>query len=61
MKDGGVLYSKSWCHWAAKRYDKAIEVGERYVSRFPKGSNVDDARWTVADAIRYNRTDTALV
>jgi hypothetical protein len=51
VKEGGVLYSKSWCHWAAKRYAQAIEVGERYVTRFPKASNVDDARWTVAEAM----------
>ena len=48
VKDGGILYTKSWCHWAAKRYAQAIEIGEKYVTRFPKGSNVDDARWTVA-------------
>jgi hypothetical protein len=51
VKEGGILYAKSWCHWAAKRYDKAIEIGERYVTHFPKGSNVDDARWTIADAM----------
>ncbi len=51
VKEGGIYYSKSWCHWSAKRYDKAIDVGERYVARFPKGSKVDDARWTIADAM----------
>lgn len=51
VKEGGILYAKSWCHAVAKRYDQAIELGERYVTRFPKGSNVDDARWTVAEAM----------
>jgi hypothetical protein len=51
VKDGGILYTKSWCHWAAKRYEQAIDIGEKYVARFPKGSNVDDARWTVAESM----------
>lgn len=51
VKDGGILYSKSWCHWAARRYAEAIDLGERYVTKFPKGNNVDDARWTVAESM----------
>jgi hypothetical protein len=51
VKDGGILYSKSWCHFIAKRYAEAIDAGERYVTRFPKGSNVDDARWTVTESM----------
>jgi hypothetical protein len=51
VKEGGILYCRSWAHWAAKRYEQAIKIGEQFVARFPKSSNVDDARWTIAESM----------
>ena len=49
--EGGIGYARCWCHYQAGRYAESIEVGEKYVSRFPKGGVVDEAHLVIAQSM----------
>ena len=51
VKEGGTLYSRTWCLEAAGRAAEAVECGERYLRKFRDESRADEVRFLTARAM----------
>ena len=51
VKSGAILFCQAWCHQKSGRHDKAIEIGTKHLKHYPKASERDKVRMTVAEAM----------